>query len=101
MAVQNDQAQKLTLLPSDFAVPCEVQVLNQAAMAFIETHHGDYEVQRMLDRVSAVCSCTKDENGELVQHTECVPCQARIEKSADGVGYCPFCRVDHATNSLK
>ena len=43
---------------SYFAVKVEIQVLNKAAAEFISLNHGSYEVQRMLDRVSAVCGAS-------------------------------------------
>ena len=76
---------------SKYTLPVEVQVLNENALQFINQNHGNYELVRMLDRISAVCDCTRDENGDLVPQSECIPCGARLKASAAKTGYCAFC----------
>jgi hypothetical protein len=83
---------------SRFAVPFEVQVLNEAAMGFINKNHGSYELLRMLDRVSVVCDCSRDENGDLLPQLECKACLERCKKVEGGAGFCAFCHICHVCN---
>jgi hypothetical protein len=79
-------------------VPFEVQVLNEAAMGFINKNHGSYELLRMLDRVSVVCDCSRDENGDLLPQLECKACLERCKKVEGGAGFCAFCHICHVCN---
>jgi len=73
-----------------FAMPFEIQVVNEAALKFIDAAHHSYEIQRVSARISAVCPCTKDKKGETVAQTQCRHCMYR---RSQGFGYCPFCHI--------
>jgi len=73
-----------------WAFPFEIQVVNEAALDFINANHHSYEMQRVSQRISAVCACTKDKNGQLLPQTKCLHCQYR---KTLGLGYCPYCHI--------